>query len=191
MTAATNRILIIDDDPLFRSLIVSAVGSHYEVSVAAEGAEGYYKALESVPDVAVIDVKMPGWDGLKTLKAFRAHRTLSKVPVMMLTGDASKRTVVTAIAEGTDDYVVKSAFTRQEFLDKIEHLLNRDHVRAPAAKSDCAHSDAEAPELVHARGGESPQLATASTQPTHPQSAVACQTAHEASDIQEIIDSWE
>ena len=64
------RILVIDDDPLFRSLIVSLLRKQYYVSVASNGSEGFYKALEQPPELAIIDVQMPVWDGLKTLRAF-------------------------------------------------------------------------------------------------------------------------
>ena len=73
MKSSPTRVLIIDDDPLIRTLLVSALRKDCLVAVAAEGSEGFYKALELTPDVAVIDVNMPGWDGLKTLEAFRAH----------------------------------------------------------------------------------------------------------------------
>ena len=65
------RVLVIDDDPLFRGLIVSMLRKDYVVMVAKEGAEGFYKALEARPDIVIIDVRMPGWDGLTTLKQMR------------------------------------------------------------------------------------------------------------------------
>ena len=73
MKSMATRVLIIDDDPLIRTLLVSALRKECFVAVAAEGAEGFSKALELKPDMAVIDVNMPGWDGLKTLEAFRGH----------------------------------------------------------------------------------------------------------------------
>ena len=85
MKSSPTRVLIIDDDPLIRTLLVSALRKDCLVAVAAEGSEGFYKALELTPDVAVIDVNMPGWDGLKTLEAFRAHPGLKNVKVIMLT----------------------------------------------------------------------------------------------------------
>lgn len=118
------RILIIDDDPLFRSLIVSVLRSDFVVAVAADGEEGYYKALEHVPDLAVVDVQMPGWDGLRTLKTFRSQPSLASVPVVMLTGDASKDTVLAAIQAGANDYVIKVSFSKEDFLAKLNRLLN-------------------------------------------------------------------
>ena len=118
------RILVIDDDALFRSLIVSILRKDFFVSVAGEGSEGYYKAIEHPPHLAVVDVQMPGWDGLRTLKAFRSHPQLSQIPIVMLTVDASKETVLAAIRGGATDYVIKTSFAKDDFLKKVEKWLH-------------------------------------------------------------------
>jgi DNA-binding response OmpR family regulator len=118
------RILVIDDDPLFRSLIVSLLRKQYYVSVAGDGSEGFYKALEQPPELAIIDVQMPVWDGLKTLRAFRTHPALATVKTMILSGDANRDTVLAAIYDGANDYVIKSSFSKTEFLEKIVNLLS-------------------------------------------------------------------
>lgn len=117
------RVLIIDDDPLIRTLLVSALRKDCLVAVAAEGSEGFYKALELTPDVAVIDVNMPGWDGLKTLEAFRAHPGLKNVKVIMLTADSSKQTVMAAIRGGAHDYLIKTSFSKSDFYRKLNRLV--------------------------------------------------------------------
>ena len=117
------RILVMDDDPLFRSLLTATLRKEYLVSVAADGAEGYAKALEHAPDLAVVDLQMPVRDGLAVLKMFRAHPALRNVPVVMLTGDSTKGSVVTAIQHGVNDYVIKTSFNKAEFLQKIARLL--------------------------------------------------------------------
>ena len=63
-----SRILVIDDDPMFRSLLVSLLRKDYLVSVAADGESGFAKAREHRPDLVIIDHQMPGWNGVKTLK---------------------------------------------------------------------------------------------------------------------------
>jgi two-component system chemotaxis response regulator CheY len=120
---ARARILVIDDDPLFRNVVVTMLRKDFFVSVASEGSEGYYKALEHVPDLAIVDIQMAGWNGLKTLKAFRKNPNLTKVPVVMLTSDASKETVLAAVREGANDYVIKTSFSRDEFLRKVARSL--------------------------------------------------------------------
>lgn len=122
--APRRQILVVDDDPLFRSLMVSVLRQDFTVTVASDGADGFYRALDHVPDVAVLDIQMPGWDGIKTLKAFRSHPTLAHVKVVVLTSDASRETVLAAIQAGADDYIIKTAFSRDDFRQKLDHLLD-------------------------------------------------------------------
>lgn len=132
------RLLIIDDDATFRNLLVSLLRKDYVVFVAADGMEGVQKACESPPDLAVIDVQMPRLDGLKTLQAFRAHPHLKTVPVVMLTGDASRETVVAAVQAGATDYIIKTVFTKDDLIRKIRRALEtppRDETR-PAPLPD-------------------------------------------------------
>ncbi|HVW01048.1 MAG TPA: response regulator [Planctomycetaceae bacterium] len=161
------RILVIDDDPLFRSLIVALLRKDYLVSVASEGAEGFYKALEHAPDLAVVDVQMPGWDGLKTLKNFRSHPALETTPIVMLTSDASKETVLAAINGGADDYVIKTSFSKAEFLQKLEKHLPPDPT--PAVTEAEARADSQ----------------------SHPAGPHANGPAETDARLQEIIDDWE
>ena len=116
-------ILVVDDDPLFRSLMVSVLRHDFDVAAASDGADGFYRALDRVPDVAVLDIQMPGWDGIKTLKAFRSHPVLTRVKVVVLTSDASRETVLAAIQAGADDYIIKTAFSRDDFRQKLDRLL--------------------------------------------------------------------
>lgn len=120
-----NHILVIDDDPLFRSLLVTILRRDFTVSVSSDGAEGFYLALEKVPTLAIVDIQMPGWDGLRTLQAFRSHPLLQSVPVIILTSDASRETVVAAIHGGADEYIVKTSFNREILLGKVGRLLAR------------------------------------------------------------------
>lgn len=126
------RILIVDDDPLFRSLLTSMLNQDFAVIVACDGAEGYYRALEHPPQLAIVDIQMSGWDGLRTLKAFRSHYLLARTPVMMLTSDASRQTVMAAVQGGASDYVIKTSLSRDEFLRKVYRLVGTTLPLPPA-----------------------------------------------------------
>lgn len=117
--------LVMDDDPLFRTLLVSMLKRDYQVTAAVDGSDGFYKALERPPAVAVIDIQMPVWDGVRTIGAFRDNATLRHVPLLVLTSDASKETVLAAIAAGADDYVIKCSLSRGELLEKLECIRQR------------------------------------------------------------------
>lgn len=125
---AHSRILVIDDDPLFRSLLTSMLCQEFSVSTASDGAEGYYKALEQPPDLTIVDIKMPGWDGLRTLKAFRAHHLLATRPIMMLTGDASRPSIQAALEAGANDYVIKTTLSREILIRKVHRQLGEPDV---------------------------------------------------------------
>lgn len=166
------RILVIDDDPLFRTLILTLLRKDYLVSVAGNGEEGFHKAMEHIPDVAVIDVQMPVWDGVKTLRAFREQPNLAQVPVVMLTGDASRETVLATLQGGADDYVIKSTFQKQDFLSKLQRLLTTSQATQPAAM--------QAPITPAATAGRSSVAAPAASLPAQPASETDLPAAHSA-----------
>ncbi len=142
-----SRILVIEDDPIFRNLVFTLLRKDFLVSVAPDGETGFRKAREHRPDLVIIDFQMPGWNGLKTLQVFRADRSLAGVKVMMLTSDASKETVLAAIQAGTDDYTIKTAFNKSDFLAKINKLLAPMVVKAvnPAESVVVPFSSHQAP----------------------------------------------
>ena len=183
------RILVIDDDPLFRSLITSLLRKNFLVSVAGEGSEGFYKALEHPPDLAVIDIQMPGWDGLKTLKAFRSHPALAHVKILILTSDASKETVLAAIHGGANDYLIKTSFSKEEFHQKLNRLLPEPSVREKE-RSEQDSSDSPAGPKPQA-----PANAVTDCNPETTSGAVANGTTsvdgEDESQLQELIDAWE
>lgn len=111
--------LVVDDDPLFRKLLIGMLKDDYRVICARDGQDGFDKALSYSPAVAVVDVQMPNWDGLKLLSSLREHELLRNVAVVMLSSDASRETVLAAIHAGADDYVIKSALSRGGLLAKL------------------------------------------------------------------------
>lgn len=166
------RVLVIDDDPLFRSLIVSFLRKDYFVQEASDGEEGFRKAVAHPPDIAIVDVQMPCWDGLKTLRAFRNNETLSNLPIMMLTSDASRETVLTAINAGATDYLIKSSFSKSEFLTKLSRLLEFTE------NNQCV--DWQGRQISDMLSSGSPQGF-----------GLAVETAADDNEIQEILDAWE
>jgi CheY-like chemotaxis protein len=201
LKSSPTRVLIIDDDPLIRTLLVSALRKECLVAVAAEGSEGFYKALELTPDVAVIDVNMPGWDGLKTLEAFRAHPGLKNVKVIMLTADASKQTVMAAIRGGAHDYVIKTTFSKADFYRKLNRLVPDSIAQVPppgiepgseqdfvpatdAAAADCQTADRESSVVLNRQDAGRTEFAVSAL-------AATAAAANAESRLQELIDDWE
>jgi CheY-like chemotaxis protein len=120
---ARARVLVVDDDPMIRQLVTGVLRKDYLVAVANDGLDGFNRALEHAPDVVLLDVQMPNWDGLKTLRAFRQHPQLRKVPVIMLTVDSKKSTVLTAIQAGASDYIIKADMSPEKLQAKLIRVL--------------------------------------------------------------------
>ncbi|MDX1970526.1 MAG: response regulator [Planctomycetaceae bacterium] len=189
-------MLVIDDDPQIRSLVMGLLRRDYFVSVASDGEAGYQKAMEHTPDVAIIDIQMPVWDGLRTLQAFRSHLALRSVRIIMLTADSSRQTVMAAISSGADDYVVKTALSKDDLLQK----LSRVRSMPPAVRSAAEHSGPNT-EFLHAEtpcltidGGASPPAPEGAGIPASgavfPESA-SSEAEVDPRRLQEMLDAWE
>lgn len=175
------RLIVIDDDPLFRSLLVSILRRDYLVFVATDGAQGYYKAIEYPPDLAIVDIQMPGWDGIRTITAFKSHPSLARIPVIVLTSDASRETVMAAIQAGADDYVIKTSFSREDIQSKLQRL--RQRIGQPSAASGGARRNE--PGLASspaAFDGSQPSISIISDDPP---------TDDQGGNLQSVYDAWE
>ena len=137
------RILVIDDDPMYRKLLVSILQKYYVTFVACDGEDGFEKSKQHRPDLVIIDYQMPGWDGIRTLQAYRNDRRLNSLKAIMLTSDSSKEVVIAAIQAGANNIIVKSSFNKDDFLLKIYKLLNPETTwRVPSkAVVQPTHSD--------------------------------------------------
>jgi DNA-binding response OmpR family regulator len=123
------RILVIDDDPgLVRILRRSLAYEGFAVDTAASGAEGLTRARERYPDVVVLDVMMPGLDGLEVLARLRAGDP--HLPVLLLTARDAPADQVRGLEGGADDYVVKP-FAFEVLLARLRTLLRRREADRP------------------------------------------------------------
>ncbi len=115
-------ILVVDDEPQIRRVMLTTLTSHgYSVVEAGSGEEALEKLRAEGPDLILLDVNMPGISGLDTCAEIR---TSSDVPIIMLTIRNSERDKVQALDAGADDYVVKP-FGVQELMARIRAALRR------------------------------------------------------------------
>ena len=116
------HILVVDDDPEIAGLIKRAlVYEGYTVDTAAEGSEALSKALDREPDLVILDIMMPGIDGIEVSKRLREA---SDVPILMLTAKGTVADRVTGLDAGADDYLVKP-FSIDELNARVRALLRR------------------------------------------------------------------
>jgi len=117
------RILVVDDDAKIRSVVRRGLAYEgYRVIEAASGEEGLQKAREHLPQLVVLDVMMPGIDGLEVTRRLRAAG--DEVAILMLTARDEVKDRVEGLETGADDYLVKP-FSFEELLARVHSLLRR------------------------------------------------------------------
>jgi len=131
--AMSERILVIEDDPQIADLLRRGlIYEGYAVEVTADGENGLSAARDRPPDLVLLDLMLPGIDGLTVCKRLRSA---SDVPILILTAKEAVPDRVAGLDAGADDYLVKP-FNFDELLARIRALLRR---RQPAASQEELH----------------------------------------------------
>src|SRR5438874_9868625 len=116
-------VLVVDDDPPIRRMLQRTFAAEgYRVETAADGGEALSAVERSVPDLLVLDVAMPGVDGLAVCRRLR-RRGLA-LPILLLTARDAVADRVAGLDAGADDYLVKP-FASEELLARARALLRR------------------------------------------------------------------
>jgi len=129
-TEARTRVLVIDDDVKLCRLIrdyLEPMG--YEVATVHNGAEGLERARKESFAALILDVMLPGLDGLEVLRRLRAE---SHVPVLMLTGRGDEPDRIVGLELGADDYLPKT-FSTRELLARLRAVIRRSMLSEAAA----------------------------------------------------------
>ena len=119
------RILVADDDVDIRELVefkLSTLG--HDVVAVADGQAAIDACQAQRPDLAVLDVMMPGVSGLDAVRVIRADPALAGLPVILLTARAQESDVETGFDTGADDYITKP-FSPRELASRVQALLSR------------------------------------------------------------------
>lgn len=115
-------VLVVDDDPVIVKLLrVNFEIEGYDVISAEDGVAGLARAHEEQPDVIILDVMMPGMDGLEVARALKASEVTCQIPIILLSAKAQV-TDVAAGREVADDYITKP-FDPLELLDRVAGFL--------------------------------------------------------------------
>ena len=127
------RVLIVDDDlALAEMLGIVLRNEGLEVSHVADGASALGAFREAKPDLVLLDVMLPGLDGMEVCRRIRAE---SGVPIVMLTARTDTVDIVVGLESGADDYVVKP-FKPQELIARIRARLRRGDEPEPERLGD-------------------------------------------------------
>ncbi len=146
-----STILIVDDTPANVRVVAEYLGSHgYTVMVAEDGEEGLERARFGQPDLILLDVMMPGWDGFETCRRLQADPATCGIPVIFMTALSDINDKIRAYDAGAVDYVTKP-FHAEEVLARVStHLNLRATQRQLLARSqDLARSNAELERMAY------------------------------------------
>src|SRR5579884_736460 len=129
------EVLVIEDDEAISDLLRRGLTYEgYRVSVAADGQSGLLSARDAPPDLVVLDLMLPGIDGLEVCKRLRAA---DDIPILILTARGTVSDRIAGLDSGADDYMVKP-FSIDELLARVRALLRR---KTPQEESELHFGD--------------------------------------------------
>jgi two-component system phosphate regulon response regulator OmpR len=128
--STSGSVLIVEDDPAIREMVAEYLGGHgYAVSQAQSGGDMREAIERSLPDIVLLDVRLPGEDGLSLARYLRERYD---VGIIMVTAAAGVVDRVVGLEVGADDYVTKP-FDPRELLARVKSVMRRIQSPAPAA----------------------------------------------------------
>src|SRR5687768_5623486 len=126
------RILIAEDDPDIASLLAHYLQrAGFEADLVTAGGDVLPRIRKAPPDLLLLDIMLPGLDGLAVCRAVRNDPQLAAIPIIMLTAKAEESDRIVGLELGADDYITKP-FSPNEVVARVRALLRRAHRAAPA-----------------------------------------------------------
>jgi DNA-binding response OmpR family regulator len=124
------QILVVDDEKDILKLVQYNLEKEgYQVLTAKTGEEGFETARQSKPDLVILDLMLPGIDGLEVCKMLRADGAMKRVPILMLTAKGSETDQIVGLELGATDYIVKP-FSVKVLLARVKNIFRNQGIRA-------------------------------------------------------------
>ena len=140
-------VLVVDDEEYIRDLVRTALSfSGFEVAVAADGITALNDVQRLQPDLIILDVNMPGFDGFEVVRRLRDAG--DPTPVIFLTARDSAEDKLSGFTKGGDDYVTKP-FSLEELVARVEAVLRRTAATAEETTRSLTFADLEMDEKAH------------------------------------------
>jgi two-component system phosphate regulon response regulator PhoB len=125
-----SKILIVEDDPDIRELLrFNLEKAGYTIFLAEDGEKAFTLARKHVPDIILLDLMLPGVDGLEVCRTLKKDPELQRIPIIMVTAKGEEMDRVVGLELGADDYVVKP-FSLREVVLRIRKILDRGEKQA-------------------------------------------------------------
>lgn len=119
-----DKVLAVDDENDILLIVKTALESEgFEVQTASSGEDALAAVDTFKPDCVLLDLMMPGLDGMATLEQFRKKKNTERAPVIMLTGVSDRRKIVESLNKGVTYYIVKP-FECDELLNKVRLAIS-------------------------------------------------------------------
>jgi two-component system, OmpR family, alkaline phosphatase synthesis response regulator PhoP len=123
------KILVVDDEEHIQELIkFNLEKNSYKVITADNGKDAFEIAKEQQPDLVLLDLMIPGMDGLEVCKAIRREAAISSMPIIMITARGEELDKILGLELGADDYITKP-FSVRELLARVKAILRRTTVK--------------------------------------------------------------
>ena len=125
------RVLVVDDDQTLLDMYSERLGaSNFEVITAADGEEALKITREKMPDCILLDILLPKMNGFDVLHSIRATEETKNIPVIMLTALVQESNKEKGMAEGADDFILKSETTSTDVISKIKEVIAKKRGQA-------------------------------------------------------------
>ena len=129
-------IFCVEDDGNIRELVIYTLATTGMEAKGFEEGKSFFKALdEEIPDLVLLDIMLPGDDGMAILKKLKASKRTQNIPVIMLTAKSTEYDKVMGLDAGADDFVVKP-FGMMELLSRIKAVLRRTQKTEPTEEHE-------------------------------------------------------
>ncbi len=126
------KLVLADDEPDMLRFLRSQLADDYEVIEAVDGQQAFSLATQTLPDVMVCDMMMPGKDGMSVCRELRGQMSTRSVPFLMLTARADEDTKLQALAAGASDFLAKP-FSSQELRLRLKNLVDANQLQKEVA----------------------------------------------------------
>jgi two-component system phosphate regulon response regulator PhoB len=121
------KILVVDDEEdILELLRYNLSREGYDVACVSTGEDALRHARETIPDLVVLDLMLPGLDGFDVYRELKASSRTAHIPIIMLTARSEEADIVTGLELGADDYIVKP-FSPRVLLARLKAVLRRRH----------------------------------------------------------------
>lgn len=122
--SASKKILIVDDDKFLLDIYsLKFKSGGFEIDTAFDGEDALKKIREAAPDILLLDIVMPGMDGIEVLKKIKDEKIGGGMTIIILSNQSQQSDIDKATALGVDGYIIKASSTPSEVLVKVKDII--------------------------------------------------------------------